>query len=605
MYDNTNESKLNVLRSKMEENNIAIYIISSYDFHMSSSISDYFKSIEYLTGYKELRCYMAITSFNAHIWVDNEMYKNAKEYFMDTEIIVHNADDYSDDIRNPKEFFSMVGKSFLENDIDETDSYIIGFDSRTFSFNFIDSIIESLGMSFDMGYFKFNGEIDLIGEIRHDRPDIPTSRIMIYDDKISPIEKCNLIRKDIYETTSESFGIIITSLEDICWLYNIRGTDIRGTLLSIAYAYITKEKAYIFIDKRKLDNESKRHFSKYNIEVRAYDEFYSFLGQANEKTAIIDGDKNNAAVILTIINDSNMLFIDRANLIEQHRIIKSPYEISGMRDAAKRDSVAMIKFLKWIDENKNEEIIEHDAGLKLSEFRKEIGAIAEYEHNNCLFKDRISYKRDAGNTEENKIHGNRVFVIKGGAYYKKGQAFSARTVFLGNATQNEKYFYTLTLKALFEIENIIFPDNIDDTHLDAILRKDIWKMQTDLYKTAGKGIGQNLSNAEGAIEISYIKERKPCILKERMTFNYTPSICEEGEPDAIFSNQIIVLRKDSNFLRTDNLTFIPIQKKYIDEKIAGKTLIKNINKYNKKILENMKEWLDEDDIDWLKKYIEA
>ena len=605
--------RLGKLRKRMNEEGISLYMVTTSDFHLSEIPCDYFKTLEYISGFTGSEAKMIITEKNAHIWTDGRYSIQAKEELEGTGINIHIYSDLDDEIRTLPLFFAASGGVIFESMYEyategsETDSgkpkkYVIGCDGRTFSYSLVDEILEELGPAFDTGTVVMNAKLDLIGDIWEDRPPLPLNRVKILPEEVageSVESKLNKIRTSLADFGGES-AAVISMLDDIAWLFNIRGDDIADNMTVLSYAYITIDDAYIFVDERKLTGRIREYFTNNGVTVKAYNEFYSFLGNAEEKFILVDDMKTNAAIILTVANKKDTVLIDGDGLIEKRKAIKNITEQKNAREIHIKDGIAVTKFIKWVKENVGKvKMTELSASSYLEFLRKKQGAIKPSFETICAYGANAAVVHYTATEEHNaEIEPEGFLLIDSGAHYMGGTTDITRTIPLGRLTDDMKKSYTVVLAAMLELGNFVFKEKTCDSQLDIIARAQMWKFGMDFDHGTGHGVGSMLNVHEGPQNISF-RKRKASEIRPGMITTDEPGFYVEGKYGIRHENEMICRKAEEGFLKFDFLTWVPIDISAVDKRYLTESQIKMLNRYNNEVYNRISPYLNEDEKKWL------
>lgn len=606
------ETKLSALRERMRQENIALYMISTSDFHMSEEPCDYFKAVEYISGFTGSPAYMVVTETNAHLWTDGRYAIQAREELKGSGIILHVSSDIRDEIRTLSLFFEASGDAILDMLIRESEitgtvetegKYVIGLDGRTFTYALVDEIMDDMGVAFGAGTVGIDAKLDLVGDIWRDRPALPNAKIGVLNVKTAGVAvsyKLGLIRENLNEY-GPGTGVVLTSLGDIAWLYNIRGTDSDNDMTVLSYAYVNENRAYIFIDERKLTAKARQHFSNYNIIIKGYDEFYTFLENVGDDYILVDSDRDNSAVVVTIGDRDDVTMLNGEGVIEGLRMVKNISERNLAEEAGMRDAVAMIKFIRWLKENVGKvSIDECSAGEYLDLLRQRAGAVRPSFRTICAYGENAAVIHyTAGNGSNARIGPEGFLLVDSGGHYEGATTDVTRTIPLGEVSDEMKKDYTIALSAMLELGAAEFRPGVTDAQADMIAREQMWRYGLDYDHSTGHGVGAMLSVHEEPINISWQKQKRKSVLVPGMIMSNEPGYYREGEYGIRHENMMECREDGNGFLGFKYLTFVPFDASAIDMKYLSERQRTLLNDYHRKIFDRMSDRLDPDDRRWL------
>jgi Xaa-Pro aminopeptidase len=608
--------RIKKLRNKMKENGIALYMLTTMDFHMSEIPSEYFKTLEYISGFTGSEGKMIITENHAHLWTDGRYALQSKKELEGTDIYVHIYSDVNDELRKLTDFFNLSGDKMFYDAIEEaptdkviltSNEYIIGCDGRTFSEELMQAIKESMHIAYESGIVKIRTDLDLVGEIWNNRPKFPRGRIYKLNENIvgeNSIEKITRI-KEKFSLSNNDIGYVCSTLDDIAWLLNLRGNDIDCSPLFLSYLYIGAElnEIYLFVDKEKFEEGIHLYLDEIGVKVKKYDEFYNFLEEVDAKYIAIDPAKSNAAIIDTLENRKDVEILEIDGLIENEKAIKNQVEIENLRRINKLDAVAMIRFIKWIKENVGKvSITEISAADYLELLRKAQGSyelsfetICAYGPNGAI----IHYTADSKSNSE--IEKDNFLLVDSGGHYMGGTTDITRTIALGEVSKGMKADYTKILAGHLELAMAKFPLGVTAAELDIYARAPLWKHGIDYDHGTGHGIGYMLNVHEGPQNINFRRSRNSVLMLPGMVTSNEPGIYIEGHYGIRHENDILCIKESNGYLGFENLTLVPFDLDAVDTNYLTKNQLLELNSYHKRVYEEISPFLEEEEKLWLMK----
>ncbi|HEY8363788.1 MAG TPA: aminopeptidase P family protein [Tissierellaceae bacterium] len=577
------------LRRLMQKRGITAYIVVTSDPHQSEYVADHYKTRVWISGFTGSAGTVVITQDEAILWTDGR-------YFIQAEKELHGSEYKLFKIGIPG-FPSYT--EWLKENLKEGDT--IGFDGRVFS----QSQVEKLENEFSERNIKFIDEYDLVGELWKDRPSIPKEKAFVLDIKYagkSVEEKIDEVRKEMEKENADYF--VLGSLDDIAWLYNIRGGDVEYNPVVISYAVVSKDKAYLFIDRDKVTGEVEEFLKDNGVEIRGYEDIIDFLKSINKNSKVLlEKERINRWVYKSIPKECKI--IDKTNVTTILKGIKNPTEIENQKKAYIKDGVALVKFFHWLDKNVDKiEITEISAEEKLLEFRKEqegfiepsFGTISAYMANAAMAHYSASEDSNA------VIKPEGLYLVDSGGQYFEGTTDITRTVAVGPVTEEQKRDFTLTLKGHINLASARFPYGSTGSNIDALARYPLWQEGIDYKHGTGHGVGYLLNVHEGPHRISTIPNS--VVLEKGMVVSIEPGVYKEGKHGIRIENIVVVdedIKTDSGqFMKFEMLSFVPIDLNCIDVTLLTEKEKEWLNNYHKDVYEKLSPYLNDEERAWLK-----
>jgi len=583
----TIKDKLDLFRSEMKLHNLAAYIIPSSDAHISEYTADCWKAIEWISGFTGEAATVVITETSANLWVDSRFFIQAEKQIAGTEFILHKSKmpgvkDYPDWILDNISASTMVG----------IDGYVFQVNSA--------KNLENLFMKKNI---ELVFENDIPAKIWKNRPEIPMNRIFLHNEKYSGAgtqEKLNQVR-----TKMQSFGAdvhIIASLDDIAWVFNIRGNDIECNPTPISYAVIEADSALLFINESKVPLGTKEYLEKSGVQIRDYYEIENYIKNLKSVNLLLDPARMNYKLYKIVPNDVNI--IEQMNPTTKLKSVKNSVEIEGMKNALRRDGVAMVKFFHWLEKSIGKfPITEVSSAEKMQEFRAEsdmylgesFETITAYGANGAI----VHYTANAENNSELKPEG--FFLTDSGGQYYDGTTDITRMIHLSEPTEEEMLDYTNILRGVIELSMAKFPKNTRGAQLDVLARQYIWKNAQNYMHGTGHGVGCFLNVHEGPQSIRM--EENPIILQPGMMITNEPGIYKENQYGIRIENIIMVAEdKQSDFgefYKFETLTLCPIDLKAVNLNLMSGEQINWLNDYHQRVRKELEPLLSGELKDYL------
>lgn len=591
------EERIAKLREQMKERGMDVYIVPTADFHQSEYVGEHFKARKFMTGFSGSAGTAVFTMTEARLWVDGRYFIQAAAQIEGTSIEM---------MKMGKPGVPTIDE-YLKEAIPENGT--LGFDGRV--------VAMGNGRRYEEIVAEKNGKIvyayDLVGEIWEDRPELSKEPVFTLEEKYtgeSTASKLKRIREKMTENGATVH--VFTTLDDICWTLNIRGNDIEFFPLVLSYAVITMDQMHLYIDESKLDEEIKASFAKDGIVLHPYNDIYEDIkAYGAEETFLIDPIRLNYALYSNICKDAKK--VEAQNPEEVFKGIKNKVEIENIRKAQIKDSVAHVRFMKWLKEHVGKETItEMSASDKLDEFRAEMGNFIR-----PSFEPISSYGEHAAlchytsSPETNvELKEGSVFLTDTGAGFWEGSTDITRTYALGEIPDIMKEHFTLIVMCNLGLASARFVKGCSGSNLDPFARKPLWDRGLDFNHGTGHGVGYLLNIHEGPLNIGWGSRGSNIVpLQEGMIFTDEPGIYIEGSHGVRLENELLVREGEKNeygqFMYLEPLTFIPFDLDAVKVEMLSEEYKKLLNEYHAAVYENIAPYLNDEEKAWLKNYTRA
>jgi Xaa-Pro aminopeptidase len=585
----TINERLKKLRKLMSEKGINAYIVNTGDPHQSEYVADYYKGRIWVSGFTGSAGTVVITQDEAILWTDGR-------YFIQAEKELEGSEYKLFKMRIPG---YPTYSQWLNEKLKDGDT--LGFDGEVFS----QSSVEGLEKEFKGKDIKFIDEYDLVGEIWEDRPSIPKGEAFIHEVKYTGKtgkEKIEEVRKEMEKQNIDY--VLIGSLDDIAWVYNIRGKDVLHNPVVISYALVSKDEAYLFVDKEKINSEVKNFLDENNVQIVAYEEIIDYIKSLDKNSKIyLDKNRINRWIYKSI--PSECTIESGMDITTKLKGIKNSTEIENQKNAYLKDGVALVKFFHWLDKNVgNIHITEYSAQEKLLEFRKDqegfiepsFGSISAYKANAAM----MHYSANENSSSEIKKEG--LYLIDSGGQYFDGTTDITRTAVMGPITEEEKRDFTLTLKAHINLGNARFLYGATGHSLDVLSRYPLWQEGIDYKCGTGHGVGFLLNVHEGPHGFAMVSNT--VVLEKGMIVTIEPGVYKEGSHGIRIENVVVVeedIKTDfGQFMKFDTISFVPIDLEGIDVSLLSEKERLWLNEYHKDVFNKLSPYLNDEERAWLK-----
>ena len=588
-------NRIEKLRSLMKEKDIFAYIIPSADYHQSEYVGEFFKGREFISGFTGSAGTVVITQEKAILWTDGRYFLQAEE-----ELSTSCVELYKMGQENVPTTFE-----YIENEVPSGAK--VGFDGRTIS--------AAMGAILELNLAKKNITIsyedDLLNEIWEDRPALSDAKAFLLDIKYSGEDftsKIARVREWMRENNTTTH--ILTSLDDIAWLFNIRGGDIKYNPVVLSYAVITLDKAILFVDENKLNDEIKTSFGEEVVEIKNYFEIYEFVKTINkEEIVLIDSNKISYSILKNI--PAGVKVVNGMNPSTKFKAQKNSVEIENTKKAHIRDGVAVTKFMYWLKNNIGKiEITELSAADKITELRREqgkfieesFGTIAGYASNGAIIH--YSVTKESNTT----LKDRGLFLLDSGGQYFDGTTDITRTFALGELTKEEKYHFTTVARAMIRLSDVKFLHGVNGYYLDILARGILWNEGLNYNHGTGHGVGHVLNVHEGPNGFR-LDNKESAILEEGMITTNEPGFYKAGSHGIRLENEMLCVKGEKNefgqFMEFEPITIAPIDLDAINVELMKEDEKAYLNEYHKIVFDTVRPFLTTEETNWLKEYTRA
>ena len=582
-------SNLNNLREVMKKENVDYYIIPSGDSHQSEYVPEYYKGRAYVSGFTGSAGTLLVGLEESYLWTDGRYFIQAEKELNGSGIKLMKM--------NIPGYPSLL--EWIKNNIKEGKT--LAFDGSTISVNEYKNYKELAKKN----GFNIKMDKDFLNEIWSDRPELSKEKIFIHDTKYCgkfTSEKLEEVRAEM--TTLEGENYVVTSLDDIAWLFNIRGNDIAYNPVALAYALISDKEAVLYINEEKVTNDDKRTLEAQGVTLKSYNDIYEDIKNVTG-SIIIDGAKVNGKLYSLISEDVKI--IENLNITTSLKAVKNEVEIKNMEVSQVRDGVAMVKFIKWLKENVGKiNMTEISASDKLEEIRAKGENFKGLSFNTISgYKDHAAMMHYSA-TEESQyeLDSEGMLLIDSGAQYLDGTTDITRTFILGPITEEEKRDFTLVLKSHIVLATTIFLKGTNGCNLDAIARRPLWRYGMDYKCGTGHGVGFFLNVHEGPQGIRPFGNT--IALEPGMILTNEPGVYKENKHGIRTENTLLVTKAFKNdemgeFYKFDTISYCPIDLEGIDVSLLDEEEREWLNNYHRTVYEKLSPYLNEEEKKFLEK----
>ena len=589
----TIKQKLNALRILMKEKKIDAYLVATDDFHGSEYVGDYFKCRKYITGFTGSAGTAIITQDMAGLWTDGRYFIQAADQLRDTTIELFKSGEPG----------VPTVHQFLNDKLEE--GMCLGFDGRTVSAREAEELQELLQEK----HITFSVNDDLIGEIWEDRPVLSCEPVMELDVRWtgkSRADKIAEIREQMKAKEADTF--ILTSLDDIAWLLNIRGNDIHCCPVVLSYLVMMENELRLYANAAAFSEEIRSNLEADGVKIYPYDDVYSYVQTiSSDKKVLLSRANVNSRLVSNI--PSEVTILDEPNLTLLPKAVKNKTEMENERIAHIKDGIAVTKFIHWLKKNVTRTTItELSAAEKLYQFR------SEQEHFlGDSFDPIIAYGTHAAivhysATEATDIplEARGMVLADTGGHYLEGTTDNTRTIVLGPVTSKEKKFFTAVLRGNLNLAAAKFKYGCTGLNLDYLARGPLWELGEDYNHGTGHGVGYLLNVHEGPNSFRWknLPGNPAPVLEEGMITSDEPGYYLENEFGIRHENLVLCKKAEKTsfgqFMCFEPLTMVPFDLEGINPEEMTERERKLLNDYHQKVYTTISPYLDEEEKEWLK-----
>ncbi len=585
------------LRSLMAEKGIDAYVVPTADFHQSEYVGEHFKARKFITGFSGSYGTAVITKDDGCLWTDGR-------YFFQAENQLSGSG-----IRLMKMFVGDTPSitEYLQANIPE--GGCVGFDGRVLSMGEGQEYEEALSVK----NIRISYSDDLIDTIWEDRPALSKKPAFFLEEKYSgesSASKLARVRAAMREHGADTH--IIASLDDVCWLLNIRGDDVDFFPLLLSYAIVTEDRVELYVDDTKLDGRIHQELEKNNVSIHPYNDIYEDIKKLSaDSTAMIDPLKMNYALYKNI----PCRIVEAANPTILMKAMKNDVELENVREAHIKDGIAITKFMHWVKTRYDKEpITELSSAAKLTELRAaQDSYISDSFEPLCAFADHAAMMHYSPSEESDvQLKSGAFFLNDTGGGYRQGSTDITRTFVLGSVDQQMKKYFTAVVRAMMRLSRARFLYGCYGYNLDVLARGPIWDLDLDYQCGTGHGVGYlgNIHEPPTGFRWYVVPSKNEHHqLEEGMVITDEPGIYEDGQFGIRIENEFIVRKGTKNkygqFMYFETVTFAPIDLDGIDPEEMSRDEREWLNNYHKDVYKKIGPHLTDEEREWLKEYTRA
>ena len=590
------KERLAALKAAMKEADIDCYIIPTSDYHNSEYVSEYFMVRKYFSGFTGSAGTLVVLKDKAALFTDGRYFIQAAKQLQGSDITLMKMGE-------PK---VPTLEEYVRQELKEGEN--IGFDGRV--------ITAGDGLAFEKTAMEKGGKVifhlDLAEKIWKDRPALLFTPVFVLKEEYSG-ESCDDKLKRLREKMKEEGAAVhlLTTLDDIAWLFNLRAKDVESCPVLLSYAVITMDEAILFAGERAFDETVRKYLAEHHITLKPYDDFYTYVADL-----VKTGPKEKLLVCENRINYrlkkelGDAVIVDRANPTTLMKAVKNSTEQENLRKVHLMDGVAVTKFLYWLKTNVGKvpmtevsasDYLESLRGSNPTYIEPSFATICAYGANGAI----IHYTATPESYSE--IQAKGMLMVDSGGHYYEGSTDITRTFVLGEITEEMRQHFTLVARAMLRLKSTKFLYGCKGVNLDLAAREVFWEKGLDYKHGTGHGVGYLLNVHEGPNSFRYKVlpgSDNDWIFEEGMVTTDEPGIYIEGSHGVRIENELLCRKGENNeygqFMEFEDLTYVPIDLDGLDVSAMENSEIQVLNRYHRTVYEKLAPFFDGEELEWLK-----
>jgi len=586
------KERLAALRAEMKKNGIDYYMIPTSDFHNSEYVDAYFKVREYFSNFDGSNGTLVVSEKEAGLWTDGRYFIQAAAQLDGTGITL---------FKMSEEGVPTI-REYLKKEMAEGQT--LGFDGRVVTASFGKKLEEEL----DGKKIRLTCEQDLADAIWTDRPQLPSHPVRILPDELcgeSFAQKLKRLRGKMEEKKCDNF--FLSKLDDLMWLFNIRGNDIECNPVALCYSLVKKDGVELFIQQSEVTDELKDYAAANGICLHDYADVAGYLKEAAIEGRLLYDDERVSYLFCKILTEKCEC-VTAPNPTEAMKAVKNETELANMRRVYIQDSAVLTKYIYWLKKNVGKiPMNEYSVAMRLDEMRSRIPGfldlsfptISGYKENAAM----MHYEATAGNNKEIQAEG--MYLVDSGGQYLGGTTDVTRTVVLGEITDEQKLHFTKVAVAVMQLTHARWLYGCSGRSLDIMAREPLWELDLDYKCGTGHGVGYMLNVHEGPQNFrwKYTEDIREVAIEAGMDISNEPGVYVEGSHGIRTENIMVACNGAKNeygqFMHFENLTWVPIDREALDTKYMSALDIERINNYHKQVFEKISPFMDGEELKWL------
>ena len=585
----TASERLNALRKRMDECDVDAYAISSSDPHQSEYPAGHWKIREWLSGFTGSAGFLVVTRKEAHLWTDSRYFIQAERELAETPITLQKLS-----VPHTPEYVEWLKQNLPRGST-------LGLDGRLFSHGQMMFFHKHL----DSRDIDIRSDLDLVSAIWKDRPPLPEDEVFMH-----PLEFAGLSREekiDRVRAELEEDYLLISTLDDIAWLLNLRGTDVPFNPVFLAYLLVGKRSLHLFINEKKIPGSIATELEEATVRIHPYEDIYRFLEDLPESRIVRLDSRTVNEKLYSSLMSSQCRKAD--NIVRNLKAVKTEAEIAHIRNAMKKDGVALCKLFRFLEKRlaSGEVLSEYELAQQLARYRQaqddyygeSFPAIVGYGSNGAI----VHYRPEENGSATLKPEG--ILLLDSGGQYMDGTTDITRTVALGEPTPRQKLHYTLVLKGHIGLAEITFPKGTTGTQLDILARMHLWQEGLNYGHGTGHGVGYflNVHEPPQGISPGTATSRGTTPIRPGMLTSNEPGFYKEGAYGIRIENLVLCVEKEEtefgHFYSFETLSLFPIDLKLVEEQMLNDSEKEWLQKYHEHVYEKLAPLLSPEEQAWL------
>lgn len=588
------QERLGRLRQAMKQEGIDFYMIPTADFHNSEYVSDYFKTREYFCNFSGSNGTLLVWQDGAGLWTDGRYFIQAERELEGTGVELFRMQD---------EGVPTITE-FLQKNMKEKQT--LGFDGRV--------IPASQGKGYEKSLeaekIVFAYGKDLAEDIWADRPAFPAGKVSVLPEELAG-KRFEEKRKEVMEKVASegADSLLLTKLDDLMWLLNIRGCDVEYNPVAISYGYFSEKESVLFIQDKALDDKARKYFEDKGVQVREYGEIVSYLEQLPAGQKVL-ADVRHCSYTLYKLLAGKQTVVEKKNPTEALKAVKNSVELANMEKIYLKDSVALTRFICWLKTNiGRQEITEITAADYLEKLRREIPECIDLSFTSIsAYGANAAMMHYAPTPEKHAVlKPEGLYLIDSGGQYLGGTTDVTRTVVLGPVSQEIKKHYTLVAAGMLQMTHARWIYGCSGRNLDILARQPLWDIGLDYKCGTGHGVGYILNVHEGPQNMRwrFTEGMAEVPIEAGMDISNEPGVYIEGSHGIRIENILVAENGEKNeygqFMHFKTLTWVPIDMEAIDESYLTEKQREYLYTYQRQVYEKLSPYLNQEEREWLKK----
>lgn len=585
----TAKEKVASLREEMNRNKIDAFIVYAADPHMSEYLPEEWQERTWLSGFTGSAGFVVVTADKAGLWTDGRYFTQAPK-----ELEGSGIDLFKDGVDGTPEYIDWI----LSETSEDATIAVNGLATSHANWVALEEKLTKKKRSLK--------DLPLLNNVWTTRPRPSKNEVFVHPTELagqSVSEKLAAIREKMKEEGATMH--IISSLDDVAWTLNLRGSDVQCNPVFLGYVLLTLEECFLFVDLFKLEDDSQNLMKRLGVDLKPYHSFFDHLRMLKSQSILIAANCNQS--VFEAVKKENTI-IEKAVPGNLMKAVKNETEQEGFRTVMVRDGVAMVKFLHWITHTVGQEDLdEYTIGEKLHSFRAEgknfvgesFGSIVGYKGNGAI----IHYSAKSEGSA--KVNKDGSILVDSGGQYLEGTTDITRTFPLGEVSNDFIKDATLALQGMIQLSMAKFPKGTRGVHLDALARMPLWKEGKDYNHGTGHGVGSFLNVHEGPQSIR--KDLNPVELKAGMVLSNEPGYYVEGQYGIRHENLIVIktwkTTEWNTFYEFETLTLCPFFKSAINKELLSQEEIDWLNTYHKLVEEKLSPHLEGEVKEWFENMV--